>query len=213
MRILIIGKTGQLGKSIKKITLNNHQHHEYIFTDRTRLDLSNKKSITSYFESQKFDVVVNCAAYTAVDKAENEKELPSLINYKALKHIAKILTQSKTKLIHVSTDYVFDGESEKPYNEKDTPNPVNVYGETKLAGENVIQKFMPTNAIIIRAGWIYSEYDNNFLDTILKLGKEREELSVVYDQIGSPTSAELIADITSLCLYRIAQEKNSTQNS
>jgi dTDP-4-dehydrorhamnose reductase len=194
MKILVTGKTGQLGRSIRKIVENTHQKHEYVFTDRAELDFSNIKSISSYFQSHQFDLVINCAAFTTVDKAEEEKELTGLINHEALKQICEILIQNNTKLIHISTDYVFDGNSKKPYKEDDIPNPINFYGKTKLEGEKVVQKIMPKNAIIIRAGWIFSEFGGNFLDTILKLGKEREELNIIYDQIGSPTYAMDLAE-------------------
>jgi dTDP-4-dehydrorhamnose reductase len=194
MKILVTGKTGQLGRSIRKIVENTHQKHEYIFTSRAELDFSIIKSISSYFQYHQFDLVINCAAYTAVDKAEEEKELTGLINHEALKQICEILIQNNTKLIHISTDYVFDGNSKKPYKEDDIPNPINFYGKTKLEGEKVVQKIMPKNAIIIRAGWIFSEFGGNFLDTILKLGKEREELNIIYDQIGSPTYAMDLAE-------------------
>ena len=194
MKILVTGKTGQLGRSIRKIVESTHQKHEYIFTTRAELDFSIIKSISSYFQYHQFDLVINCAAFTTVDKAEEEKELTGLINHEALKQICEILIQNNTKLIHISTDYVFDGNSKKPYKEDDIPNPINFYGKTKLEGEKVVQKIMPKNAIIIRAGWIFSEFGGNFLDTILKLGKEREELNIIYDQIGSPTYAMDLAE-------------------
>ena len=193
MRILVTGKTGQLGRSIKKIILNSYEGHEYVFTDRLELDFNDKNSISSYFKYQKFDVVINCAAYTSVDKAEKEKDLASLINHHAVRQISEILTQHNTKFIHISTDYVFDGESKTPYKEEDIPNPINFYGETKYKGEQAIQKYMPNNAVIIRSGWVYSEFGNNFLDTILKLGMERDKIKMVYDQIGSPTYATDLA--------------------
>jgi len=209
MKILVTGKNGQLGRSIRKIVENTHQKHEYVFTGRAELDFSNIKSISNYFQSHQFDLVINCAAYTAVDKAEEEKELTSLINHEALKKISEVLIQNNTKLIHISTDYVFDGNSKKPYKEDDIPNPINFYGKTKLEGEKVVQKIMPKNAIIIRAGWIFSEFGGNFLDTILKLGKEREELNIIYDQIGSPTYA---MDLAEAILTIIDSKKYNNEN-
>jgi len=194
MKILITGKNGQLGKSIHKIVnTNNFSSDEFIFVGREELDLSNKNNINSYFEINKFDVIVNCAAYTAVDKAEDEKDLANQINHLALKQLAIIVNKHQAKLIHISTDYVFDGESNKPYLETDAPNPVNFYGKTKLAGEKIIQELMPTDAIIIRVSSLYSEYDKNFVKTILRLEKEQNELSVVDDQISSPTYASDLA--------------------
>jgi len=193
MRILVTGKNGQLGQSIHEIITNNEQANEFIFADRGELDFSQNDNITKYFEENNFDVIVNCAAYTAVDKAESEIELANQINHIAIEKIATIAQKNNIKLIHVSTDYVFDGESSRPYIETDKTNPINVYGKTKLAGEQALQKLMSTNAIIIRTSWVYSEYGNNFVNTMLRLGKERDELSVVSDQTGSPTYATDLA--------------------
>jgi len=200
MRILVIGKNGQLGRSIQKIVNtgtkidNNQSPNDFIFVGREELNLSSESSISHYFDNNKFDIIINCAAYTQVDRAEQEVELASQINHLAVKRLASIASNQQARLIHISTDYVFDGESNKSYLETDTPNPINVYGKTKLAGEKALQALMPINAIIIRASWVYSEYGNNFVKTMLKLGKERDELSVVNDQIGSPTYAADLAD-------------------
>ena len=200
MRILVTGKNGQLGRSIYKLVNtdtridNNQSNNEFIFVGREELDLSSESSISHYFDrSNKFDVIINCAAYTTVDKAEEEQELANQVNHLAVKQLTKIAKDQKAKLIHISTDYVFDGESDKPYIETDTTNPINVYGKTKLAGEKALQALMPANAIIIRTSWVYSEYGNNFVKTMLRLGKERNELNVVSDQIGSPTYATDLA--------------------
>ena len=200
MRILVTGKNGQLGKSINKIVntgngKNNYQQgNEFIFVGREELDLSSESSISHYFDrSNKFDVIINFAAYTAVDKAEEEIELANQINHLAVKQLASIANKQQARLIHISTDYVFDGESDKPYIETDKTNPINVYGKTKLAGEKALQAVMPMNAVIIRTSWVYSEYGNNFVKTMLRLGKERDELNVVSDQIGSPTYATDLA--------------------
>jgi len=200
MRILVTGKNGQLGKSINKIVntvngKNNYQQdNEFIFVGREELDLSKKESIASYFDNNNFDVIINCGAYTAVDKAEEEQELANQVNHLAVKQLAGIVKVQKAKLIHISTDYVFDGESDKPYLELDATNPINVYGKTKLAGEQALKEIMPTNAIIIRTSWVYSEFGNNFIKTMLRLGKERDEINVVSDQIGSPTYATDLAN-------------------
>jgi dTDP-4-dehydrorhamnose reductase len=202
MRILVTGKNGQLGQSINKLINieikieNNPNSNEFIFAGRGELDLSSQSNINHYFDNNdKFDVIINCAAYTAVDKAEKERELANQVNHLAVKQLANIANEQKAKLVHISTDYVFDGESDKSYIETDTPNPINVYGKTKLAGEKALQAVMPNNAIIIRTSWIYSEYGNNFVSTMLRLSKERDELNVVSDQIGSPTYAIDLADV------------------
>ena len=201
MRILVTGKNGQLGRSIQKTVNadtkigNNQSPNEYIFVGKEDLDLSSESSISHYFDNNdKFDIIINCAAYTQVDRAEQEAELADKINHLAVKQLASIASNQQSRLIHISTDYVFDGESNKPYLETDTPNPINAYGRTKLAGEKALQALMPINAIIIRTSWLYSEYGNNFVSTMLRLGKERDELSVVNDQMGSPTYAADLAD-------------------
>ena len=211
MRILVTGKNGQLGKSINKIVntgngKNNYQQdNEFIFVGREELDLSSESSISHYFDrNDRFDVIANCAAYTAVNKAEEEQELANQVNHLAVKQLAEISKAQHTKLIHISTDYVFDGESDKPYLESDTPNPINVYGKTKLAGEKTLQAIMSTNAIIIRTSWVYSEFNNNFVKTMLRLGQERNELNVVSDQIGSPTYATDLAEV----ILKIISNKN-----
>ena len=201
MRILVTGKNGQLGKSIHKIvnseveTYNSLNSHSFIFVGREELDLNSESNISHYFDSSdKFDIIINCAAYTAVDKAEEELELANQVNHLAVKQLAEVAKTQQAKLIHISTDYVFDGESDKPYTEADATNPINIYGRTKLAGEKALQETMPTDAIIIRTSWVYSEYGNNFVKTMLRLGKERDELSIVSDQIGSPTYATDLAN-------------------
>ena len=201
MRILVTGKNGQLGQSISKLiniedkAKYNPNSNEFIFVGRDELDLSNKSSIDNYFNNNdKFDIIINCAAYTAVDKAEEEQELANQVNHLAVKRLAQIAKNQQAKLIHISTDYVFDGESDNPYTETDVTNPINVYGKTKLAGEKALQEIMPTDAIIIRTSWVYSEYGNNFVSTMLRVGKERDEINVVSDQIGSPTYAADLAN-------------------
>jgi len=220
MRILVTGKDGQLGRSIHKVISanseidNDYGSNEFIFVGRRELDLSNDSNINHYFNSNnKFDIIINCAAYTTVDKAEEESELANKINHLAVKKIAEIANKQEFKLIHISTDYVFDGESNKLYTETDITNPINVYGKTKLAGEKALQDIMSTDAIIIRTSWVYSEYGNNFVKTMLRLGKERNELSVVSDQIGSPTYAtDLAKAILGIINNKDYQDKNqSTQ--
>ena len=200
MRILVTGKNGQLGRSIHKVIsteIKVYQNlNEFVFVGRGELDLSQEEGVANDFNNNdKFDFIINCAAYTAVDKAEQEQELANQVNHLAVKQLAEIANKQQAKLMHISTDYVFDGESKKSYTETDETNPINIYGKTKLAGEKALQKIMPTNAIIIRTSWVYSEYGNNFVKTMLRLGKERDEISVVDDQIGSPTYATDLANV------------------
>jgi len=195
MKILVTGAHGQLGESIQKIVANNQLTNEFVFVGKSELNFSQNDDIEKYFKKNSFDVVVNCAAYTAVDKAESEIEASNQVNHVAVKKLAEIIQKKNIKLIHISTDYVFDGGYFHFYTETDTTNPINIYGQTKLAGEKAIQAIMPTNATIIRASWVYSEYGNNFVNTMLRLSKERSELSVVNDQIGSPTYATDLAKV------------------
>jgi dTDP-4-dehydrorhamnose reductase len=195
MKILVIGKNGQLGKSIHKIVTSNEQNSEFVFVGREALDLSSQDSIISYFNNNSFDIIINCAAYTAVDKAEKEVELANYINHLAISKIAEISNEHKVKLIHISTDYIFDGVSEKAYLESDDPSPLNIYGKSKLAGEVAVCAAMQKNAIIIRTSWLYSEYSNNFVDTILRKAQKFDELSVVSDQFSSPTNASDLAKV------------------
>jgi len=190
--ILVTGSSGQLGKSLKSIAYD-YSNYEVMFAGRTQLDLSDKSSIDTFFNNHQFDLVINCAAYTAVDKAESEPELADKINHLAVKQIAKIAKQQNTKVIHISTDYVFNGHSYRPYTETDEVSPQNVYGVSKLKGEQALLTILPSNAIIIRTSWVYSEHGNNFVKTMLRLGQERDELNIVFDQLGTPTYANDLA--------------------
>ncbi|MEO1943724.1 MAG: dTDP-4-dehydrorhamnose reductase, partial [Candidatus Thioglobus sp.] len=204
MKILVIGKTGQLGQSINEIVSKVQSYDEFIFVGRDELDLSNTDGVASYFENNNFNIIINCAAYTAVDKAESEIELANRINHLAIQKIATIANKQQIKLVHISTDYVFNGESDIPYLESDVVNPINIYGKTKLAGEQAVLETMLTDATIIRTSWVYSEYGNNFVDTMLRLGKERDKINVVSDQIGSPTYA---GDLAMAILHIIQNEE------
>ena len=193
MFVLVTGANGQLGKSLNYLVDQTKTDHRFVFATREQLDLTDFQNIRSFIEKKQFDVIINCAAYTAVDKSEVEKKQANLVNHLSVKNIAEIARDNGIKLIHISTDYVFDGLKLKPYNEKDNASPKNVYGKTKLDGENAILSTMVCDALIIRTSWLYSEYGNNFLDTILKLSKTKEKLDVVSDQIGSPTYANDLA--------------------
>ena len=189
MLTLVTGASGQLGRSIKSLVKLQNINNSFVFITRDQLDLSYLNNIQSYFKDRKFDLIINCAAYTKVDKAELDENQANLINHLAVKKIAEIAQSNNIKLIHISTDFVFDGFKSQPYLESDTAEPLNSYGKTKLAGENAVISIMKFNAIIIRTSWVYSEYGNNFVDTILKLVKNGNELNVVSDQIGTPTYA------------------------
>ncbi len=195
MKVLVTGKNGQLGKSIHKIVTNNEQNSEFVFVGKEALDLSSQDSIINYFNNNSFDIIINCAAYTAVDKAEKEVELADDINHLAISKIAEISNKHKVKLIHISTDFIFDGVSEKAYLESDDPSPLNIYGKSKLAGEVAVCAAMQKNAIIIRTSWLYSEYSNNFVETILRKAQKFDELNVISDQFSSPTNASDLAKV------------------
>jgi dTDP-4-dehydrorhamnose reductase len=193
MFVLVTGSNGQLGRSLNHLVDQNKTDYRFVFATRQQLDLTDFENIRSFIEKNQFDVIINCAAYTAVDKSEVEKEQANLVNHLSVKNIAEIARDNCIKLIHISTDYVFDGLKLKPYIEKDNTSPKNVYGKTKLDGENAILSTMACDALIIRTSWLYSEYGNNFLDTILKLTQTKEKLNIVSDQIGSPTYANDLA--------------------
>jgi len=193
MHILVTGSKGQLGNEIQAIA-PNYPQHSFVFTDVDELDITDKGAIDTIFKENNFQCVINCAAYTQVDKAEEEQDLARKINVQGAKNIAQACTKYKVELMHISTDYVFDGNNHKPYRETDFTNPHSVYGETKLEGEKVIEEYA-TTAIIIRTSWLYSSYGHNFVKTMLKYGKEKEELNVVYDQVGTPTYAANLAHL------------------
>ncbi|HPX75442.1 MAG TPA: dTDP-4-dehydrorhamnose reductase [Bacteroidales bacterium] len=188
MKILITGSKGQLGSKIKDLSVD-YQNFSFTFTDLDELDITNLNSVLDFFKIEKPDIVINCAAYTAVDKAEDDYENAFKINALGPENLAKACNVYNSKFIHISTDYVFDGkERENPYLESDSTSPQSVYGTTKLEGENLVLKNLQ-DAIIIRTAWLYSEYGHNFVKTMLNLAQSRTELSVVNDQVGSPTYA------------------------
>jgi dTDP-4-dehydrorhamnose reductase len=190
--ILVTGANGQLGNELRELSV---LYADYLFTfiGRNELDFSNPEAIQTWFLDKTFDVIINCAAYTAVDKAESEQVLAGGINTTAVATLAHIAKEKNSSLIHISTDYVFDGKNFKPYVETDSTDPQGVYGQTKLDGEMAMLQINPANSIIIRTSWVYSSFGNNFVKTMLRLGKEREELGVIYDQVGTPTSARDLA--------------------
>ena len=189
--ILVTGSMGQLGSEIKELSSN--YNYNFFFTKRDDIDITSKESIKEFCQTNSINVIINCAAYTAVDKAESDMENADLVNRKAVKKLSIIAKELDIKLIHISTDYVFDGKNFKPYVEEFQTNPQSVYGKTKLDGENEMKDINPLNSIIIRTSWVYSYYGNNFVKTMLRLAKEKEELGVIFDQIGTPTYAAHLA--------------------
>ena len=191
MNILVTGSNGQLGSEIRE--LSKDYDYRFFFTNRSSLDITKPIDIRAYIVENNINAIINCAAYTAVDKAEEDKELANSINNIAVKNIAMLVNEFNIKLIHISTDYVFNGENFKPYNEDDITNPNSIYGSSKLDGENAIIEYNLKHSIIIRTSWVYSSFGNNFVKTMLRLGKEKEELGVIFDQIGTPTYARDLA--------------------
>ncbi|WP_177764870.1 dTDP-4-dehydrorhamnose reductase [Flavobacterium sp. I3-2] len=192
MKVLITGSSGQLGQCIKEISLNETDL-EFVFVSRNELDITKQSDVKIFFDKNKFDFVINCAAYTAVDKAESDIENARLVNVLATKYLAQATAKQNIPFIHISTDYVFDGTISKPRTEIDEVNPINVYGETKLEGEELALEINP-QTIIIRTSWVYSKYGNNFVKTMLRLFQEKDEINVINDQIGSPTLAIDLAE-------------------
>ena len=186
MIVIVLGAAGQLGKAIQSISSNST--FQFIFFDSHQLDISNGEMVEAAFERLKPDFCINVAAYTAVDKAETEKDQADLINHFAVKNIALACQKHDTTLLHISTDFVFDGEKKSPYTESDQTNPQGIYGLTKRKGEQEIESSV-TKYFIVRTSWLYSDFGHNFKKTMLKLAQEREILNVVNDQIGTPTHA------------------------
>ena len=190
--VLVTGGDGQLALCIKDAG-SQYSDLNFVFANADKLDITNQIEVSDYFKKHTVDYCINCAAYTAVDKAESEPELAKQVNEVGVKNLVESCEKHNVVFIHVSTDFVFDGSKSRPYTELDAPNPLGVYGETKLQSEKEAAKY--SKHFIIRTSWLYSEYGNNFLKTMLRLGKERDELNVVYDQIGTPTYAGDLAEV------------------
>lgn len=192
-KVLITGANGQLGKCLHDaVSQNIFSDIQFLFMDRNQLDISNKEIVETFFFSNKIDFCINCAAYTAVDLAEKEVEQAFKINSDAVKYLAEACEEQNATLIHISTDYVFDGNSTNAYTPKDQTNPINVYGKSKLEGEKWALQ-LNQKTIVIRTSWVYSQYGKNFYTTMLRLMNERDELNIVSDQIGKPTNANDLA--------------------
>jgi dTDP-4-dehydrorhamnose reductase len=193
MVVLVTGANGQLGQALQKAS-QAVSEIRFVFTDSKMLDITNPENCQNVFEELQPDFCINCAAYTAVDKAESEADLAHKINVIGVENLAENCKKHNTTLIHLSTDFVFDGVKLTPYSENNIPNPKNVYGQTKLEGEQAIQALLE-KYYIIRTSWVYSEFGNNFYKTMLRLASERESLNVVNDQIGTPTNANCLAKV------------------
>ena len=191
MNILVTGANGQLGNEMQVLARENLQH-TYFFTDVQELDICDEQAVYAYVSEHKIDIIVNCAAYTAVDKAEDNVELCDKLNNIAPGYLARAAQANGAAMIQVSTDYVFDGTAHIPYTEEEPTCPASVYGSTKLAGEQNVMDHCE-KAMVIRTAWLYSIYGNNFVKTMIRLGQERDSLGVIFDQIGTPTYANHLA--------------------
>ena len=191
MNILITGCNGQLGSEIRLLEAA-HSEHTWMNTDVEELDITNQLAVEQYVAQNKIDGIINCAAFTAVDRAETDKEQATTLNTVAPAYLAAAIGKRGGWMIHISTDYVFNGTKHIPYTETDTPCPDSVYGNTKLAGEMGVQKFC-RQSVIIRTAWLYSSFGSNFVKTMIRLGREKNELGVIFDQIGTPTYARDLA--------------------
>lgn len=191
-QILVTGCKGQLGNEIQLLAPKYAETCHFFFTDKEELDITNRKAVYAFIEQNHISIVINCAAFTAVDKAEDNAELCDLLNHVASGYLAEAVASVGGSMIQVSTDYVFDGTGCTPYKEDDATNPQTVYGRTKLAGEESVIRSC-AGSMVIRTAWLYSTFGNNFVKTMIRLGKERDALGVVFDQIGSPTYARDLA--------------------
>ena len=206
MVVLVTGANGQLGQAIQFVA-GNYPNIDFVFCSSSDLDITNKENCESVFKKEKPDFCINAAAYTAVDKAESDSEKAALINVIGAKNLAESCKNFNAKLIHISTDFVFDGSKKAPYNETDLPNPKGVYGRTKLEGERAIQEVFDAY-YIIRTSWVYSQFGNNFMKTMLRLASERTSLSIVNDQIGTPTNAVDLAN----AILKIVESKTGNKH-
>lgn len=190
--VLVTGANGQLGSELRRATADHNDILNFIFTDVTELDITDIQAVDEFVKNNKIRYIINCAAYTAVDKAEDDTELCYKINKDAVRNLGIAAANNQAKVIHVSTDYVFDGTGSRPYTESDQVCPKSVYGKSKQEGESALLEAC-ADSIIIRTAWLYSTFGNNFVKTMIKLGKERESLNVVADQTGTPTNAADLA--------------------
>jgi dTDP-4-dehydrorhamnose reductase len=204
MKVLITGSNGQLGSEIKEL-VSEFENLECIFKDLPELDICDIDMLTTIIIDQHINAVINCAAYTSVDQSEENPEIAEQVNVKGVLNLVNALEKVNGKLIHISTDYVFDGNHSQPYKESDSVSPIGVYGETKRAGELAVLN-SSIDAIVIRTSWLYSYYGNNFVKTMLRLGNEKESINVVFDQIGTPTYAK---DLAKTCM-NILSDAGST---
>lgn len=204
-KILITGANGQLGNEVRSLE-SRYSQFNYIYSDLPEVDITNMELLEFFVSTHKPDVIINCAAYTDVDKAESEIEVAEKVNVFGPRNLAAVSKKVDAKFIHISTDFVYDGRQYRPYLETDLPSPVSIYGKTKLDGEHAVLK-ENAQALIFRTSWLYSNYGSNFMKTMIRLATERERLSVIFDQIGTPTWAH---DLAETLLHIIATNEDYT---
>jgi len=207
--ILVTGADGQLGSEIRELAAEREPFPEthWHFTDKAELDITDEDAVAAFCREREITHVINCAAYTAVDKAESDERAAEAINHRAVEILAQQAKERGMGLVHVSTDYVFDGRNHRPYVEEDPTDPQGVYGRTKLAGEEALRRIAPKRSVIVRTSWVYSSYGANFVKTMLRLGRERDELGVIFDQVGTPTYARDLAEAILEILPRLENEQ------
>jgi dTDP-4-dehydrorhamnose reductase len=204
-KILVTGSKGQLGSEIQLLS-NDLKNYEFLFHDIDTLDLSDFVALEEFIRTSSPQIIVNCAAYTAVDKAEEETNAAYFLNAEVPDKLASLSDKYNSFLIHISTDYVFDGRNYRPYKENDLPNPLSVYAKSKLAGEQRVLQY--NNTLVLRTSWLYSQFGHNFVKTMLKLGKERNTLNIVFDQTGTPTNAHDLA----IAIVKITEHLNQDES-
>jgi dTDP-4-dehydrorhamnose reductase len=203
--ILVTGSNGQVGSELQELATSNS--YNFFFTDKEELDITSKEAIENFCKQNDISHIINCAAYTAVDKAQEDKIGADLVNHKAVSFLAEVAKVHNISLVHISTDYVFDGKNYRPYQEEDLTNHQSVYGQTKLDGEKAMIDINPKKSIIIRTSWVYSSYGANFVKTMLRLASQRDTLGVIFDQVGTPTYAK---DLAKAILEILPQLQNDT---
>lgn len=201
-KVLVTGANGQLALTLKDLLLNSNESLDFCFVSKSDLNITNAHSVKEFFTKNKFNYCINCAAYTNVELAENRLDEAFKVNSEGVKNLAIQCEKDDVTLIHISTDYVFDGDKEQPYNENDETNPINIYGKSKLAGENHVKSIV-TKHFIVRASWLYSKHGNNFFKTVYEKLKRNTEMKVVTSQIGTPTSC---IDLSKFLIYLIESE-------
>lgn len=205
VNILVTGSNGQIGSEFRELA-PKYPEYRFFFTERDELDVSCLDDLERYVATNRIEVIINCAGYTAVDKAESEHEEADRVNHLAVANLAQLAKRRSLKLVHISTDYVFNGKGYRPYIEEDSADPLSVYGRTKHAGEQAMMKSNPSNSVIVRTAWVYSRFGANFVKTMRRLARERDELKVVFDQIGSPTYARDLVETILAILPKIASD-------